>query len=209
MASKKQDNSTFEEKSALRKLMLRQMQDQPVILETHGGAGRLWAECYTLVKQGIVFEKDEEKAAYLARQRPAWAVYEGDCVKALAAGAGAHLLVNVLDLDPYGEPWPALSAFFESERPRAERLWVVVNDGLLAGIRSGRAWAIDSLSGVVQRYGNDLKDRYLDVCKELLIEKAAPAGYFLSRFAGYYCGHAKQMTHYLALLIRERPVSLA
>jgi len=182
--------------------MLRQMTKPPVILETHGGLGRLWAACYAGVGAGVVFEKDEGKAAYLARQRPTWAVYEADCIGALVGGAGAHLEVNVLDLDPWGEPWPAIQAFFASDRPRAARLWVVVNDGLRENIRAGQAWRVESLKGMVQKYGNDLFARYLDVCRELLTEKAAQAGYSLDRFAGYHCGHTEVTTHYLALLVR-------
>ena len=199
----KRNNSTFKEKVALRRVMLRQMSESPVILETHGGLGRLWAACYAGVRDGVVFEKDEGKAAYLARQRPTWAVYEDDCVAALGNGAGAHLTVNVLDLDPWGEPWPAIGAFFESERPRARRLWVVVNDGLRQKARTGSAWSVRSLEGMVERFGNyAINERYLDVCRELLTQKAAQAGYNLDRFAGYYCGHAKAMTHYLASFSR-------
>ena len=198
----KRNNSTFKEKVALRRVMLRQMSESPVILETHGGLGRLWAACYAGVGAGVVFEKDEDKAAYLARQRPTWAVYEVDCVRALAGGVGAHLEVNVLDLDPWGEPWPAIGAFFESERPRAARLWVVVNDGLRDCIKTGRAWRVESLQGMVQHYGNDLFARYLDVCRELLTQKAAQAGYSLDRFAGYHCGAGGIITHYLASFSR-------
>jgi len=182
--------------------MLRQMSEPPVILETHGGIGRLWAACYAGVEAGVVFEKDEDMAAHLARQRPTWAVYEADCVGALVGGAGAHLTVNVLDLDPWGEPWPAIQAFFESDRPRAARLWVVVNDGLRDCIKTGRAWRVESLQGMVQRYGNDLFARYLDVCRELLTQKAAQAGYSLDRFAGYHCGAGGIITHYLAQFSR-------
>jgi hypothetical protein len=200
MTEEKRDNTTLAKKAALRRVMLRQMETAPVVMETHGGLGHVWAACYVGVEQGVVFEKDEDKAGYLAEQRPAWAVYEADCVGALKGGAGAHLEVNVLDLDPYGEPWPAMDAFFESERPRAKRVWVVVNDGLRSKVRVGGAWTTGSLAKMVRRYGNDLKDRYLEICRELLAEKAAQAGYSLSRFAGYYCGHGQQMTHYLALL---------
>lgn len=198
----KRNNSTFKEKAALRRVMLRQMSEPPVVLETHGGLGRLWAACYAGLGTGVVFEKDEDKAAYLARQRSTWAVYEADCVAALAGGAGAHLEVNVLDLDPWGEPWPAVTAFFESERPRAGRLWVVVNDGLRKSLMQGGAWRVQSLQEAVQKYGNDLFTCYLDVCRELLTQKAAQAGYSLGRFAGYYCGDSNAVTHYLAQFSR-------
>jgi hypothetical protein len=203
------DNSTKKEKLALRRLMLGAMKAPPVIMETHGGFGEVWASVYASVEAGIVFEKDESKAAVLARQRPGWAVYEADCIKSLAAGAGAHLTINVLDVDPYGEPWPVFDAFFSSTRPRADRLWVVVNDGLRQSIAMGKAWSVGSLAGVVETFGNDLHSKYLDVCKLLLKDKAAQAGYNLSRFGGYYCGAGKHMTHYLALLTRETPAGHA
>ena len=201
MATQK-DNSTFAQKLALRRLMLEQMEQPPVVMETHGGLGQLWAKAYAHLPTGIVFEKDSDRAAFLAKQRRSWAVYEGDCVEALAGGAGGHLAVNVLDLDPYGEPWPALDAFMQSERPRTDVLWVVVNDGLRGGgnVRLGNAWRAGSLQAAVMRFGNDLHGRYLEVCRWMIQEKAALAGYSLDRFAGYYCGIRGNNTHYLARL---------
>jgi hypothetical protein len=59
------------------------------------------------------------------------------------------------------------------------------------------------MAGMVARYGNNLNPIYLEVCQILIAEKAAKAGYCLRRFHGYYCGHAQQMTHYLAEFIRD------
>lgn len=189
----------------MRHKMLEQVEDfTPVVMETHGGMGKVFSACYPTVTSGVVFDKDPDKAGFLARQRPTWAVYEADCVAAIAGGAGAHLMVNVLDVDPYGDPWPAIGAFFESERPRATRLCVAVNDGLRQGVRMGGAWHVGSLLSAVRRHGNDLHGIYLDVCQEMMAEKAAQAGYRLDRFAGYYCGHSQLMTHYLALLELEQ-----
>lgn len=198
---KQKDNSTFRQKVILRKAALDRI-DKPVIMETHGGMGKLFTECYHGIGQGVVFEKKSARAAFLARQRPTWAVYEADCEAAIAAGAGAHLEINFLDLDPYSDPWPAISAFFESERPRAEKLLVVVNDGLRQKVRLGGAWSCASMLPIVQRYGNNLHDVYLEACQEMMKEKAAKAGYALTAWAGYYCGHVKMMTHYLAVLER-------
>jgi len=193
------DNSTFQQKAALRRAVLAEI-DRPVVMETHGGIGAIYRACYSGVKQGIVFETNERKADILAGQRPSWSVYQSDSTKALAVGAGAHLEVNVLDLDPYGEPWPTIAAFFGTDRPRANRLWVVVNDGLRQKVGMGGAGKVGSLQKMVQRYGNNLHDIYLDICRELLAEHAKAAGYALRRFRGYYTGHAQQMTHYAALL---------
>ena len=198
----KRDNSTFRQKVALRRLTLKHV-GAPVVMETHGGLGKIWSACYRTVLDGVVFEKKPERAGFLARQRPTWAVYEADCVAAVRGGAGAHLEVNVLDVDPYGDPWPAIGAFFESERPRAPAVYVMVNDGLRQGVRMCKAWSCGTLAGMVERFGNDLHGVYLDVCQELMKEKASQAGYGLARFAGYYCGHAQMMTHYVAVLELE------
>lgn len=197
------DNTTFRRKLRLRRLALRVLGQTPVVMETHGGYGRLWLECYRDVVDGVVFEVDGHKADTLAEQRPSWAVYQADCVTALAGGAGAHLAINLLDVDPYGEPWPVLDAFFASERPRPNRMVVVVNDGLRRNVRFGFAWHVGSLAPIVERYGNDLFDRYLEACEEIMQQKAAQAGYAVSRFSGYYCGEKKNMTHYLAILDRQ------
>lgn len=195
------DNSTFAQKAALRRAVLREVVD-PVILETHGGAGALYRACYSHIRRGLVFERDEEKANLLAGQRPTWSVYRADVVSALADGAGAHLAINLLDCDPYGEPWPILRAFFGSDRPFAPRLWLVVNDGLRIRLRYGMAWRTESLRAVVAQLGTDLYPIYLDVCQLLVGEIAKAAGYTLRRFRGYYAGHNDGLTHYAALLER-------
>ena len=174
-------------------------------METHGGYGKIFLKCYSHLPVGVVFEKLSEKTAVLAQQRPGWSVYEADCETAIAAGVGAHLPVNFLDLDPYGEPWPILDAFLTSERPKPERLVVVVNDGLRQKCKMNGAWTVRSMQTAVDRLGNAvLYERYLDVCRDLVKEKAAKVGYALRRWTGYYCGFANQMTHYAALLERAK-----
>lgn len=171
-------------------------------METHGGFGTLFDACYGHIQRGIVFEKQAEKADTLSLQRPTWAVYEADCEAALEAGAGAHLAIDLLDVDPYGSCWDTIEAFFSSDRPFAERMTVVVNDGLRQSLSMGKAWTVKQLSGMVQRFGNDLHPVYLDVCKVLLQEKAAAAGYEIEHFGGYYCGVKKFNTHFMAVLKR-------
>lgn len=173
----------------------------PVVMETHGGYGRIYLDCYAGIADGVVFETDENKVLLLAEQRPTWAVYQANCELAIRGGAGAHLPVNLLDVDPYGDPWVTIDAFFRSERPRPDRMVVVVNDGLRQKLKMNGGWSTHSLAGMVDRRGNDaLYDDYLDVCRDLMEQKAALADYHLDSFTGYYCGHARQMTHYLALL---------
>lgn len=205
MSEQQKDNSTFRQKAALRRVALKRLADlgvsAPVVLETHGGSGRLFDACYAHLDSGAVFEKDPTKSARLGRQRPTWAVYEADCIEALAAGAGRHLQIDLLDVDPYGDCWPVLDAFLTSDRPFAPVMALAVNDGLRQKLAIG-AWDVASMQDMVLRYGNKLHDRYLEICLELLEEKAARAGYDVDHFAGYYTGHGKNMTHFLAVLRR-------
>jgi len=193
------DNPTFNQKVVIRREALKLI-DSPVIMETHGGAGKLFDACYSHLGTGLVFEKDPHKAGLLGLQRPTWAVYEADCEAAIADGVGSHLAVNLLDLDPYGDPWPIIDAFFQSDRPRPARLIVVVNDGLRHRVNMNLSWCTATLQPMVSKYGNVIYPIYLEICRELMTEKSAQAGYKLMRFAGYYTGHEKQMTHYLAVL---------
>ncbi len=200
----KQDNSTAQQKIALRRQALRQLDSPPRVLEAYGGLGTLYRHCYQDIRQGVVFEQDRGKARTLAAQRPTWAVYQGDCVAAMRGGAGAHLSVNLLDLDPYGSPWPALDAFLQSARPLPEKLVVVVNDGLRGAHKfMTQAWDIDHVAPLVAHFGNDLYGIYLEAAQWFVQEKAREAGYHLTRWTGYYCGNKQSMTHYLAVLERS------
>lgn len=193
------DNSTYKEKVAIRRVALGYT-DRPVILETHGGTGQIYKRVYSGFERGLVFEKDEAKAGVLAAQRPTWLVYEADCVAGLKAGVGKRLPINYVDIDPYGDPWPIVDAFLESDRERGDRLAIVVNDGSRQKVRLSGGWVCASLELAIMKFGNGLHDNYLDICRWLMEQKAAQAGYKLSRFHGYHCGHGKQMTHYLAIL---------
>lgn len=199
------DNRSGREKAVLRRQIVALMDDVPTICETHGGKGMLYGLVYKSIDgvTGFVFEKEWEKAKVLAVQRPHWAVYSEDCVRCLKGGVGAHLTVNLLDVDPYGDPWPAVDAFFASERPRAKALWVVITDNLLDMCRDGRAWDTPSLKGIVADYGNDLMPIYADVVgRELIQRKAAQAGYNLDRYVGIRSGHSKRTALLAAQLVR-------
>lgn len=175
---------------------------EPVVMETHGGTGRLFDRVYADVTRGVVFEKDAAKAEILARQRPTWSVYQAEAEEALLAGAARHLPVNVLDVDPYGSPWPFLIAFFDSDRPMADRIGIVVNDGLRMRVKLGVAWHDALLADVVQRFGSSLYEKYLEACEFKLQAIAAQYGYRVSEWTGYYTGDSGDMTHYAAVLER-------
>jgi hypothetical protein len=198
------DNSNYALKVELRLRALAELGSvTPVILETHAGAGKIFGRCYSFVQDGIAFETDVDKVSMVARQRPTWAVYQADCESALAAGAGDHLTVNYVDLDPYGQPWPAIDGFWQSQRPRASRVVMVVNDGLRQKVRINGGWDVESLEHKVEKYGNRLYAIYLQVAEELMREKAAAVGYKLTRWRGYYTGAmGGDMTHYAAVFER-------
>ena len=173
------------------------------MMETHAGLGavfeRSWVGC-----RGIAIEKDPGRCEHLVRQRPEWAVYCGDSSKALAAGLGRWQAVDVLDVDPYGDPWPTIAGFFAAtERCFTHTMQVVVNDGLRNKTRMRGAWATGSLERAVSRHGNNLFPIYIEVCRELMESAVAVAGYALESFQGYYCGHGDDMTHYWARLRRN------
>ena len=188
----------------MRRNLLREI-DRPVVMETHGGYGHIYDLCYQDVKQGIVFEKDTKKAAFLAQQRPAWSVYECDCEGALSDGVGGHLPINVIDMDPYGEPWPVLDAFIAGHGESLQSAWgLVVNDGLRQKVeRDNGGWCVASLKDAVAHWGSaTMYANYLDVCRWLVEKKVATVGFTVAKWAGYYCGHNKSITHYAAVLKR-------
>ena len=202
----KLDNFTLRQKVMLRQTALAALGGEtPVICETHGGRGDVWAALYSDVAEGAVFETDPDKSVILAAQRPSWSVYEADVEMALAAGAAKHLTFNYLDVDPYGSSWETLEAFFSSARPFAPRMVVVVNDGLRFKAQSGSAWQTERLAAFAMRYGNHTvwRDYPTRICRELMDETAAQGGYTVRTFESYATGHERKMVHMLAVLERE------
>src|ERR1035437_8353238 len=103
----KKDNTTLNQKAALRLSLLKHIQN-PIVLETHAGTGQVWKRVYSEISQGVAFDAKPAKAELLAIQRPTWSIFESDCIPSLRAGAGEHLLWNLVDIDPYGAPWPVI-----------------------------------------------------------------------------------------------------
>jgi hypothetical protein len=201
------DNTTLQRKAALRLSLLRRFapDSPPVVLETHGGLGEIFKRVYTSVARGAVFETDLAKVEVLARQRPTWCVYQAKAEPSLAEGAAAHLPISMLDVDPYGEPWPTIEAFFASERERGPVLVLAVNDGLRQKLRLQGAWHVASMRQAVERWGNGpMHAKYLEVCRWKLEQLAAMQRYRVSHWTGYHCGFNDDMTHYGAVLVRER-----
>jgi hypothetical protein len=196
------DNSTFKQKVALRLEALASCRE-PTVLETHGGAGKVFAACYSRFTRGVVFEVDPDKAETLAAQRPSWSVYQSPCETVLEAGGCAERSFNFLDCDPYGSPFPALGAFFGTPRAFPESMHLVVNDGLRQKVKLGGAWQTHDLRELVQEFGNDLYGCYMAVAKEKIRRLVKAAGYAIESWKGYHCGHGGDMTHYWAALKRS------
>jgi hypothetical protein len=199
------DNTTLARKISLRISLRKRFAATPVILETHGGFGEIFKRVYADVSIGAVLETDLEKCETLARQRPTWSVYQARAEWAIGEGAAAHLPVTLLDVDPYGEPWPVLEAFFSSERERTDFLAVVVNDGLRQKIGLTGGWDVQSMRRAVERWGNaGVNEHYLEVCRWKLEQVAARQRYRITHWTGYHCGDKDDMTHYAAVLERPR-----
>lgn len=200
------DNSSLRHKVALRlkaqAMLAERGIDNPVVMETHGGMGVIFDQCYAHLTEGVVMEKNAEKAARLGKQRPTWAVYETDCIQALAGGVGAHLAIDLLDTDPYGCCWDVIDAFFTSERPFAQVMAIAIFDGVRENLEMGTGWKVKALQPAIEKHGNDLHPIYIDVCAELLTDKAAKAGYTVTFFNGFYAGRRGKLTHCLGILER-------
>lgn len=199
------DNTTLQRKAALRHSLRKQFEQAPVVLETHGGYGEIFKRVYADVARGAVFETDLAKAEVLAHQRPSWSVYQCKAEEAIADGAAAHLPVTLLDVDPYGEPWPTIEAFFQSERERTPFLAIAVNDGLRQKLRLQGGWHVASMRRAVELWGNaQLHAKYLEVCRWKLEQLASVQRYKLTHWTGYHCGALDDMTHYGAVFERGR-----
>lgn len=190
---------------AMRQSLLNQMNEDPRILETHGGKGALGKALYRGFR-GVVFEKDPKKVPYLLEQRPEWAVYECDCIKALNAGIGLHLKPNFIDCDPYGSPWPVLKAIFKHGDKLADTVGVVVNDGLRRNAMLGCAWKDSVLSEYVKRFGNNgVNENWFAIVRELFDRVVFSGGFSVREFAIKSSGAGGQMTHYAAIIDRCSP----
>lgn len=177
---------------------------RPTVIETHGGRGEIFKRVYFDVDRGLVLDTDLGCVEHLAAQRPTWQVYQAQAERALELGLGSDLECDLLDVDPYGQPWPVLEAFFGSDRPFPRVMGIAVNDGLRQSLGLQAGWGCRSMQLAVERFGNAaLNDRYLEVAEWNLRRIVALRGYELTHWAGYYTGHAGDLTHYAAVLERS------
>ena len=123
------DNSTFYDKVKLRRKVLAVCDKPPMVFEPFGGWGRLYERTWFKAAGGLVIEKDDAKAEHLAKQRPTWSVYQGDCEKAIAAGLGAKTAFDIIDLDPYGQSMSILRDVLKPGRTFPDVVHIIANDG--------------------------------------------------------------------------------
>lgn len=199
----KKDNAGKNTKYAIREMLLAKF-PEPRILEAYGGKGELGKTLYASFT-GVVFEKDEKKTPHLVEQRPHWAVYEGDCVKAIAAGIGFHHAPNFFDVDPYGSPWPAIRAIFSNADILPDVIGIVVNDGLRRAAMLGRSWKVEELAPYAQRLGNQgVHEQWPNVVRDIFDGVALQDGFEIKEWAIKSSGYGGQMTHYAAVVERAR-----
>jgi hypothetical protein len=200
----KKDNAGIQHKARMRELLLREIAD-PVIMETHAGSGHLYRLCYSAYTRGVAFEINKKKAALLASQRPSWAVYNNGCEYALMSGVGFHLPLNFFDLDPYGDPWPVLDALLTNHAVLPDRWGLVVNDGLRRFLMLGCGWKSRTVGEYVAKVGNThAGEIYPELCRVIMEDKLRPHGMAVTRWLVHSSGHGGQMTHYAAVIEREK-----
>lgn len=206
---KKKDNGSLPEKARLRQ-QLRAAVPAGAALETHGGVGALWRHCYQSCLPGVVCELDAAKADALARQRPEWRVYQTDCVRVLSAGLPAPERLTLVDIDAYGDPWPAVEALFASGWLAEPVVGLALTDGLRQTLKLNHGWACKSLQWAVETFGNDRLYRdYAEIARANLKRIAGEAGYDLTRWKSLYAGWLGQMTLSIAVLRRAQGASVA
>jgi hypothetical protein len=205
----KKDNAGIKHKARMRELLLSEIKD-PVIMETHAGNGHLYRLCYSNFMKGVCFEINSKKAIVLAKQRPSWSVYNNGCEYALTRGVGFHLPLNFFDLDPYGDPWPILDALLCNHEVFPDRWGLVVNDGLRRFLMLGCGWKSKTVGEYVAKVGNNRAAViYPELCLEILVDKLRPLGMEVRRWLVHSSGSGGQMTHYAAVIEREKAPSQA
>ena len=203
LSGTKRDNSTATGKHRLRRRVLAECNEEPTVLETHGGWGRAFERVWYRTAPGMVIEKDEDRCAHLAQQRPTWSVYQADSTAALAAGLGQSRRFDIVDIDPWGMALPVLDAFMTPQRAYPDRWHLVVNDGGRLKMRVAGAWHVKRIAHIVQRIGNDIHRVYLEVLQQCVTELADSIGFAVTHFEGSYQGDAQVMTHFWARLDRR------
>lgn len=149
------------------------------MLETHGGTGRLYEACYHEIDRGIVCEINEKRAYVLARQRPAWLVCCNDARDICATGMLGKMQVDLVDIDPYGDPWPYTMAAMAALNGMS--YWVVVQDGLPAKLKVS-VRDVKSVRPALGKFGSDIHSQYDQVARFLVEREAERLGCSLGQW---------------------------
>jgi hypothetical protein len=177
------ENKGFLDKIQTRKRALDMLRGDPVVLEAYAGRGHLGKVVYDL-EFGVATDIDEDAVVALSSSRPSWRVYQCDAVPAIAQGLAADVPFNFIDLDPFGSPWEAYMAFWESERERGDQVVVVAHDGMRLNAKMRTSWN-SVMADAVQVFGNDLGKMYLQACRWKAKKHLEVAGYELTGFFGF------------------------
>lgn len=203
----KLDNTTLDEKVRLRRHVLARMAEPPFVLETNGGYGRIYERTWFKARGGAVLELDDRKIMHLAHQRPHWMVYQGDCIKALAAGFLKSTPFDIIDLDPYGQSFELLKAIAVPGRIFPDAWHLVVNDGSWEKICRGGAWSMHSMSEAIRRHGIFITQPvYEKIIGEMVTELADAIGFDIAEFRLNWCGKKGRIIHYWAVMTRKKSV---
>jgi hypothetical protein len=205
--SSKKDNSTLYFKASLRNKLIKNIKDPLVVIDVFAGAGKIYDLCYKNSLTGVAFERNPEKVEKLVEQREKWLVYECDSILGINAACGSIFKFNFIDVDPYGDPWPALHAIFSQKKYAfCDTIGIAVMDGLRQGAKMQVAWKQKGLKQFSDKYGNaELYKFYKELCKEKIEEIISPLGFRISKWAAYYCGTMDLMTHYGGIF-KRRPI---
>lgn len=159
------DNTHLVAKRHLRALVLK-MTPEPVVLETHGGVGEMRRQVWRDAP-GLMVEKDPNKAQVLAERFPHQTVLCGNSLHLLEADPVWPVPFTIVDIDAYGDPYPAIDHAFACAHLGAFAL--VVTDGLIGAAKLGTAWSKSTLRPWVQVHGSgNAYKRWPDVVRFLI-----------------------------------------
>lgn len=125
----KRDNSATNAKVFARQRVAEGLGADARILECFCGAGLMYEMCWSSFSRGATIDTKDGAVEQAARERPTWAVYQGDAEKCLLGGWMSHVPFDLVDIDAYGSPWPFLLAWASSDRARAPQTRFILTDG--------------------------------------------------------------------------------
>lgn len=126
------DNGNPDIKADMRRAFTAGLSSDARILECFGGFGVMYDLVWSRFRNGVMFDKKEAAVQHAAERRPSWACYCGDAVRLLGSSLHEGTAFDVVDLDCYGSPWPALRALLFSDRVFAPTTTVFLTDGYMS-----------------------------------------------------------------------------